>query len=253
MLERDLERLLITAQTQGLKQRILGGALRIGFKAVKALGFRDIPLDREERFEQVKSPRNAQIERLLALGFHAELGMTEEQYVASMPSLQPQPERFKGRFDLPVLVDPRVSLSKQLRMHGVRTDLTEAQLAQLSFAMLKSGNNIQEPYYIWVEEAVTYINFGFLSWDEEPINAIEALALLRERPNLFGVLHTFGFELANRLSEGRVATLELAGYRRPGPLGYTELNEDIKILSSDHFKNAKSPHLLNKFVLKGRV
>lgn len=138
-------------------------------------------------------------------------------------------------------------------MHGVRTDLTEAQVTQLSLSMQGSGENIQEPYYIWVEEKAAYKNVRLLAWNERPIDVVESLALLRERPNIFRILGTFSFELASQLSEYKLAALVIAGSTRPGPLGYTMLDENVKILTSADYHNVNDPNLLNIFVLKGKI
>lgn len=64
-----------------------------------------------EKWEQQK-------QHLIALGFHKAVGLTERDYYASLLNFQRQLEKFKGRFDRPLLIDPRVPLTYQLeRFH----------------------------------------------------------------------------------------------------------------------------------------
>ena len=250
MLERDFNLLYRASQRQDLKQQFLVGALRIGFHAAKALGLRDIPIGGIE----TQSFEDPQVKNLLVLGFHAELGMSREQYVDGMPPLPLQPESFRDRFNLPVLVDPRVSLSRQLKIHkpiGVLTDLSDSQVTKMAFSILQNCNT-SHPYYIWAEEKITYNNLGSLAWNEEPINVIEALALIRECKDIFRKLSSFDFDLGNLLSEDRIASIRAAGSSVPGPLGFRELREDIKILTEGYFEGADDPRLYNAFILKGK-
>lgn len=255
MLERDFNRLVNQARTQDLRQQILSRFLKTGFDIVRALGLRDIPPEGEQipTIREKEKLWKGQIERLLRLGFHAELGITEKQYVEGIPDFQAQPDRFRGRSNLPLLVDPRVSLIRQLQLHSLLTDLTQAQLTQLSLDMLKQNEGVNTPYQIWVGYQYVYKHLKQLAWDEQPLNVIEGLALLRERPNMFRELGTFGLELANLLTADRICVLEVAGRRHPGPLGFRELNENIKILSTENFHgldNSQIPH--GPFILRGR-
>lgn len=56
--------------------------------------------------------------KYVQLGFHTELGLTEEAYCASLPKFEIQPETFVGRFDIPVLVETRVSPNRQAELVG---------------------------------------------------------------------------------------------------------------------------------------
>ena len=54
-----------------------------------------------------------QSQRFVRLGYHIDLGLTEEAYLASLPKFEPQPEEYKGRFDVPLLVETRSPWEKQ--------------------------------------------------------------------------------------------------------------------------------------------
>src|SRR3989344_9558986 len=115
MIEKAIAEKIELAKTQGRRQRVLTKFLKASFRLVKACGLTDItegsfeiPTSKEEKLW------SSQVERLINLGFHAELGMTEDEYKSSMPAFQSQPPKFKGRFEIPLLIDPRVSLQRQL-------------------------------------------------------------------------------------------------------------------------------------------
>src|SRR3989344_7350899 len=78
----------------------------------------------------LESEWQKQANRYLELYFHGELYYEDcqedmekarEAYLASLPKLGPQPEAFKGRFDIPILVDPRIPIEVQ----AVRAELAE--------------------------------------------------------------------------------------------------------------------------------
>ncbi len=76
---------------------------------------REVP-QRASRVQETQKPveidLNAewqrQAGRYVALGFHNKLSLSEEDYLASLPKFEPQPESFAGRFDIPVLVQRKL-------------------------------------------------------------------------------------------------------------------------------------------------
>ncbi|GAA1857511.1 hypothetical protein GCM10009836_42150 [Pseudonocardia ailaonensis] len=55
----------------------------------------------------------------VALGFHRELGLTEAEYVASLPRFAPQPPEYRGRLDVPLLVETRIPWERQADLAGI--------------------------------------------------------------------------------------------------------------------------------------
>jgi hypothetical protein len=53
-----------------------------------------------------------QAKRYMELGFHRELGLTEQEYLESLPKFFTQPESYKGRFDTPLLVETRIPAAR---------------------------------------------------------------------------------------------------------------------------------------------
>lgn len=79
----------------------------------------------EEPLTSVEAPEialqlewNMQSQKLANL-FAQELGLTKEEYIATLPKFEPQPERFKGRFDIPVIVETRLPLKEMLEKAGI--------------------------------------------------------------------------------------------------------------------------------------
>lgn len=135
-----------------------------------------------------------QVETLIRLGFHAALGMTEDEYKATMPAFQPQPPAFKGRFETPLLIDPRVSIFKQLDLLGINTSLTSSELTKLSLAEKQHEGNI--PYQIWMHfskmgESKGLLDLNKFADDERPLTVTQGLALFREKPQIIKDWRTF--------------------------------------------------------------
>jgi hypothetical protein len=63
-----------------------------------------------------------QVSRYIELGFHRELGMNKAEYRArfELPQGVNQLEVDAGRFDIPLVVDPEVGLSRQAVLGGIR-------------------------------------------------------------------------------------------------------------------------------------
>lgn len=135
-----------------------------------------------------------QAKRLVSLGFHTELGMTEDEYKASMPAFQPQLPEFKGRFETPLLIDPRVSIARQLDLLGINTNLTPSELTKLSLAEKQYEGNA--PYQIWVHFGKGDASKGLRDLkefedDEQPLTVTQGLALFREKPQIIKDWGTF--------------------------------------------------------------
>lgn len=45
---------------------------------------------------------------------------TPEEYIATLPEFEPQPENWKGRLDTPVLVETRISVKRQCEIAGIQ-------------------------------------------------------------------------------------------------------------------------------------
>lgn len=67
----------------------------------------------------LKDEWQRQSNRFLDLGFHRALGMSEQEYLDSLPHFTDKPEGVDGRFNYQLLVDPRVPIERLIRLLGV--------------------------------------------------------------------------------------------------------------------------------------
>ncbi|MEK7617071.1 MAG: hypothetical protein AAB414_03370 [Patescibacteria group bacterium] len=147
-----------------------------------------------ETLTQPEDPQvswETQKDHLIKLKFHEYLNMTEEEYRASLPDYQPQPEQFKGRFNKPILVDPRLRLLIQFIRYQVGGYATAIRKDTAKTKRLEELNPIQhQPYQIWVDEGLKLQGLSEddaiknFADDERGLNIIEGLALIREDHSL---------------------------------------------------------------------
>lgn len=57
--------------------------------------------------------------QMLSNGYHHELGMSSQQYLASLPRLLPAPESYLGRLDVPLVVETRIGWERLAELSGV--------------------------------------------------------------------------------------------------------------------------------------
>lgn len=84
--------------------------------ATKSPEAKEVPVPKELNLED---EWQRQSQRFVGLGYHEELGLTEEAYLASLPKFEPQPEDYRGRFDVPLLVETRNPWEKQAQIAGI--------------------------------------------------------------------------------------------------------------------------------------
>lgn len=86
-----------------------------------------------------------QISRFLKLGFHTRLGLSIEDYLSSMPRLQPQDKALES-FSRLVVVEPRIPPQLQLRLAGFYYHVVDALICQVKtsknpyIALLKTND-----------------------------------------------------------------------------------------------------------------
>lgn len=122
-----------------------------------------------------RAPRNAVwldlhgrlVQAYLAAGFPRLLGLSEEQYVAGLPPVPDQPTDYRGRLDVPVLVDPRIPWREQATLLGVRVSNHSRRFV---FEHVAPETVPRDPYIGW-----------FNSWGTrfpDPVSSIEARSQL---------------------------------------------------------------------------
>jgi len=81
--------------------------------------------------------------RFVELGYHTELKIKDGEYLDSLPRFGTQPEEYKGRFDLPLIVETRIPWPKQAELAGIGvSDYLRARIDQTS---PWQGNNQETP------------------------------------------------------------------------------------------------------------
>lgn len=104
----------------------------------------NVPSPSSERRQYLKELHNIQVGRLLERGFHGILGMTEDDYRASLPDYLMRP--MGGEYyDHPVIIDPRVSLQQQLKMLNI--DLYSWDVSQI---IMNLTDRPKTPYTAWL-------------------------------------------------------------------------------------------------------
>lgn len=145
----------------------------------------------EAKLKEAQRQWASQAQRLIQSGYHRELGISEGEYRTEVPPLQLLPStlpvELRRRFIRPVLVDPRVSLLRQLQLHKVSLDstTTEADVANLSFDEAKKTYIPQHLYQIWISEGTMDESAVTFRQNDRSLTGIEGLALLREYPKSF--------------------------------------------------------------------
>lgn len=61
-----------------------------------------------------------QSSKLVELGFHSELGMSEREYLDTLPKFETQPSEYKGIFDRPILSERRIPWERQAELAGIQ-------------------------------------------------------------------------------------------------------------------------------------
>jgi hypothetical protein len=148
---------------------------------------------------------NKQANRLVSLGFAEELGLSAAEYLNTLPLFEQQPKEYEGRFDIPLLVDPRVPLPRQQELLGATAIMTkngslDADKVQ-NFTTTPRG-----PYAVWTNQGNKFVAYSTwkgtlrdalstgkkLDHDEVPCQLTEVMALAIQYPKLFEVASTLG-------------------------------------------------------------
>ena len=129
----------------------------------------------------LKAEWERQVKRLLGLGFHEELGMTEAAYRNSIPEFLPQPEEYKGRFDIPLIVETRIPLKRQHQLAGIPEYIDTDNIENLTPVPDK-------PYTIWTHDANRYrrlsVERATVQFSEDEVGSpqFEVTALYLHKP-----------------------------------------------------------------------
>ncbi len=123
----------------------------------------------------------------LARYFAEELRMTQEQYIATLPTFEPQLENYKGRFDIPVIVETRISLKKMVELVGIRAYFGVNSIKDWGKGTFKTPD---VPYTAWVNDGISNLNKPVseirksLKQDERGATIYDGVALYLRYPEI---------------------------------------------------------------------
>jgi len=149
-----------------------------------------LPLEKDEE----KADRDLSIEwerqvkGYFKLGFHKELNLSEEEYRDSLPKFTPQPEAYKGRFDIPVLVETRIPVKKQAELAGLRYYSAEAVRDWEDDP--KGYQTPETPYITWMQDGRNYRKWTVdnfrraMAEDERGATEFDGVALFIKNPKI---------------------------------------------------------------------
>lgn len=126
-----------------------------------------------------------QTQKFIDLKFHTELGLSEEDYLESLPKFSKQPEKFRGEYDIPLIVDTRLPLDSLLNAEGITRLDKEDPIVDLVEVP-------KDPYVIWVsknkyfQEDLRTIR-EHLTSDERGGTVIEGVYLYLRDPDIIQV------------------------------------------------------------------
>lgn len=134
--------------------------------------------------EELQAIWEKQVSRLISLGFNREVGKSEFTYRRMMPQFAPQPQAYIGRFDIPLLVDPRISLKQLHKLAGIHSMSHEEQIVDV----VKVPD---VPYAVWTHDGNRYRMhsvkeaISHFQPDELPSPLVEVIALYLQHPEFF--------------------------------------------------------------------
>jgi hypothetical protein len=111
-----------------------------------------------------------QVQRHLDAGYHHAIGVTADEYRASIPRLGPQPDSYRGRFDVPVLVEARMPWTQAAPLAGINLSAHTRRFGYEPVA--GAPERPEQPYWMWCN--------GWGQRFTDPVAPADARAALRD-------------------------------------------------------------------------
>ncbi|MFH1971644.1 MAG: hypothetical protein ABIJ05_04655 [Patescibacteria group bacterium] len=167
---------------------------KIGIEVVRVLvnNFGEIqfpPQKTQESLDLLDKEWQRQVNKLVKLGFHKELGMTKKAYVESLPKFTSQPESFKRRFDISVIVDPRINWQRQCELAEIRNYISSENIKDWEDDP-KGYKTPEFSYIVWMQDGTKNLNKSVkkvrqnLSEDERGATLYDGLSLAIFHPEI---------------------------------------------------------------------
>ena len=119
--------------------------------------------------------------------FAKDLGLTKEQYLAYLPRFEPQPEQYKGRFDIPVIVETRIPLKRVIKEADIYICLDPSSIIDWKKSGFTTG---KQPYTAWLNDGRSNLGESVdavrnsLKFDERGGTVFEGIALYLRNPRI---------------------------------------------------------------------
>ncbi len=128
----------------------------------------------------------------LAYLFARHLGMSREEYAATLPHFLPQPEAYRGRFDIPLIVSvhPKLGIGRIARIAGITQYFDVADRTKDWKDRPNGFATPRVPYTTWVDNGRRSLGVsvdavrGDLGADERGGNIFDGIALYLKDPTL---------------------------------------------------------------------
>lgn len=162
-------------------QRNRGVRKWLGFAGAKAALFIGGVKDTNPKIE---TPQPLQMDELFAkeLGFK-----TKEEYITTLPKFEPQPDNWKGRFDIPAIVETRIPVKRMLELAGIGVYFDPDSIKDWENGKFKTPD---KPYTVWLNDGSSNLNKSVdqvrksLKADERGANIYEVIALYLRDPKI---------------------------------------------------------------------
>jgi len=139
-----------------------------------------------DRMIHLTRVRDAQVDRLIDLGFNKQMGLSPSAYRRRFPEILADPTEFDGRFGVFLVVEGHSSLDLkfQHKAVGIIEFVDSDKLTTIGFQP-------ETPYYIWTHDGKRYKTKSIgkaiesFSEDERPCSQIEVTSLFIHYPQHF--------------------------------------------------------------------
>lgn len=171
---REIERLAIKTREYPKLSTLLGKSAKLARKLEVPEFLPDLDLEWTSQAE------------ILAKYFAKKLGFkTQEKYIATLPQSEPQPKKWRERFDVPIIVETRPPLEIMLELAGIVVSFDVNRLRDWARGNFQTPD---APYTAWVNDGSVNLNKSVdtvrnaLSTDERGGTVYDGIAVyLRNR------------------------------------------------------------------------
>lgn len=145
--------------------------------------------DEEKINDHLSAEWEGQVKKYIRLGFHKELNLSKEEYRDSLSKFTLQPENYKGRFDIPVLVETRIPVNRQAKLAGLYYYLDGLEVRDWEYDP-KGYKTPETPYVTWMQDGRNYCSSAVKNFrqniaeDERGATEFDGVALFIKNPKV---------------------------------------------------------------------